>query len=58
MQIDPEYARVAVQKFGHRVLCEQVNLDMISQEAAIDIRDASHSIDQSEQEESGDYNQR
>ena len=53
MQIDPEYARVAVQKFGHRVLREQVNLDMISQEAAIDIRDASHSIDQSEQEESG-----
>ena len=25
MQVDPEYARVAVQKFGHRVLREQVN---------------------------------
>ena len=53
MQIDPEYARVAVQKFGHRVLREQVNLDMISQKAATEIRNASDSNDQSKPEESG-----
>ena len=53
MQIDPEYARVAVQKFGHRVLREQVNLDMIGQKAAKEIRDASDSINQSVPEESG-----
>ena len=47
MQIDPEYARVAVQKFGHRVLREQVNLDMIGQKTATEIRDASDSIEQS-----------
>ena len=53
MQIDPEYARVAVQKFGHRVLREQVNLDMIGQKTAKEIRDASDSIEQSVPEESG-----
>lgn len=54
MQIDPEYARVAVQKFGHRVIREQVNLDMISQIAANELRDASDSIEQSGPEESSD----
>ena len=54
MRTDPEYARVAVQKFGHRVLREQVNLDMISQRAASEIRDDSESMDQSAPEESSD----
>ena len=54
MQTDPEYARVAVQKFGRRVLREQVNLDLISQKAASEIRDASDSIDQSGADESGE----
>ena len=54
MRTDPEYARVAVQKFGHRVLREQINLDMISQRAASEIRDASDSIGQSVPDESGD----
>ena len=54
MQTDPEYARVAVQKFGQRVLREQVNLDMISQRAASEILDAGDSTDQSAPEESVD----
>ena len=54
MRTDPEYARVAAQKFGQRVLREQVNLDMISQRAASEIRDAGDSIDQSGPEGSGD----
>ena len=54
MQTDPEYARVAVQKFGHRVLREQVNLDLISQRAASEIRDAGDSNGQSAPEESVD----
>ena len=54
MQTDPEYARVAVQKFGQRVLREQVNLDMITQRAASEIRDDSDSTDQSSSEESSD----
>ena len=54
MQTDPEYARVAVQKFGHRVLREQVNLDLISQRTASEIRDAVDSNGQSEPKESVD----
>ena len=54
MQTDPEYARVAVQKFGHRVLREQVNLDLISQQAATEILDASDSDDQSKPDEPGE----
>ena len=54
MEIDPEYARVAVRKFGHRVLREQVNLDMISQRAASELRDDGGARDQSDSEESGD----
>ena len=50
MRVDPEYARVAVQKFGQRVLRDQVNLDLISQKAAIEIRDANHTVEQSEEE--------
>ena len=46
MQTDPEYARVAVHKFGQRVLRDQVNLDMISQRTAIDLQGGSDSIDQ------------
>ncbi len=54
MQTDPEYARLAVQKFGQRVIREQVNLDLISQKAATELRDASDSIDQSGSDESGE----
>ena len=54
MQTDPEYARVAVQKFGQRVLREQVNLDMISQRAASEILDSGDSTGQSAPEESVD----
>ena len=50
MQTDPQYARIAVQKFGHRVLREQVNLDLISQQAASEIRATSDSIGQSSEE--------
>ena len=54
MQTAPEYARLAVRKFGHRILREQVNLDMISQKAANELRDESDSVDQTGPEESGD----
>ncbi len=46
MRIDPEYARVAVKKFGQRVLREQVNLDMISRIAAKELGEGSNSEDQ------------
>lgn len=48
MKTDPAYARIAVQKFGQRVLREQVNLDMISQTATQEIRDSSGSPESSE----------
>ena len=54
MQVNPEYARVAAQKFGQRIIREQVNLDLTAQKAASELRDASDSIDQSEPEESGE----
>ena len=41
MQTDPEYAVIAARKFGQRALREQVNLDMISQRAATELRDTS-----------------
>ena len=43
MSTDPAYARVAVEKFGQRVLREQVNLDMISQRAVREISDTGRS---------------
>ena len=45
MRTDPAYARVAVHKFGHRVLREQVNLDLISQRAIGEIRNNDHHSD-------------
>ena len=54
MQTEPEYARVAAQKFGQRVLRELVNLDMLSQRAVSEIRDAGDSIGQSAPEGEGD----
>ena len=54
MQTDPEYARVAVRKFGYRVLREQVNLDLISQRAASEIEDTRDSVGQSEPDETGE----
>ena len=34
MDVDPEYARVAVKKFGQKIIRQQVNLDRISETAA------------------------
>lgn len=46
MEIDPEYARVAVRKFGQKVIREQVNLDMISEIAANAIKETSSQSEQ------------
>ncbi len=51
MRTDPEYAHVAVQKFGQRVLREQVNLDLITQKAAGELADTSDTVAQSESNE-------
>lgn len=34
LQVDPEYARIAVKKFGQKIIREQVNLDIVSEKAA------------------------
>lgn len=52
LQTDPEYARIAAQKFGQRVIREQVNLDLISQIAAKDIVDAGDTFNSLEAENS------
>ena len=54
MQTDPEYARLAAQKYGQRVIREQVNLDMISQRAAKELIDSSNAVDESDTEGTGD----
>ncbi len=54
MQTDPEYARVAVQKFGQRVLREQVNLDMISLKAANELQNDGDPTSGPAAEEAGD----
>lgn len=46
MEVDPEYARVAVRKFGQKVIREQVNLDMISEIAANSIKETSSQTEQ------------
>ncbi len=38
LTVDPSYAHAAVKKFGARVLREQINLDMVSEAAAADLR--------------------
>ena len=54
MQTDPEYVRVAAQKFGHRVIREQVNLDLIGKRTAKELMDVSNTVDETETEGSGD----
>ena len=46
MKVDPEYARVAVKKFGQRVIREQVNLDMVSAIAAGELKETTNATDQ------------
>ncbi len=44
MDVDPEFARVAVKKYGQKILREQVNLDKVSEIAAHQIhQDVVHS---------------
>jgi hypothetical protein len=38
MQVDPEYARAAVKKYGQRIIREQVNLDKVSVAAARELQ--------------------
>ena len=38
MRVDPEYARIAVNKYGQKILREQVNLDKISAIAADELK--------------------
>jgi hypothetical protein len=38
IEVDPEYSRIAVRKFGQKILREQVNLDLISAHAADELR--------------------
>ena len=48
MEFDPEYAKSAVQKFGQRIIKEQINLDRITSKAVDEI--------ESEEEENSDVN--
>lgn len=45
MEVDPEYARVAVRKFGQKIIKEQVNLDLVSKKAAEKLKSTSFSDD-------------
>lgn len=42
MKVDPEYAQIAVSKYGQKILREQVNLDNISAIAANDLQNSVH----------------
>ena len=52
MRVDPEYARIAAKKFGERVIREQVNLDMISEVAAKELKKSNDIGNQPSSEES------
>jgi len=50
MNIDPEYAKIAVKKYGNRIIRERVNLDMISEKAALELKkDSSSNIENNEE---------
>lgn len=51
MRVDPEYARTAAKKFGERIIREQVNLDMISEIAAKELKKDNHIGNQPSSEE-------
>ena len=57
MKIDPEYARVAANKFGQRVIREQINLDTICEKALeqLDSNDASENQPNSEKSIDDDW---
>ena len=42
MEVDEEYARVAFRKYGQKIIREQVNLDLISEEAARQLKDTDN----------------
>ena len=54
MEVDPEYARVAVRKFGQKIVREQVNLDLVSEEAARQLKDAENVQTEGETQEIDD----
>ena len=41
IKVDEEYARVAVRRYGQKIIREQVNLDLISEEAARQLNDTN-----------------
>lgn len=45
MEVDPEYARIAVRKFGQKIVREQVNLDSIAVIAVEELSNADHTKD-------------
>ncbi len=53
MEVDPEYARVALRKYGERIVREQVNLDSVAQVAAEEIhhKPISSGVEQETQQE-------
>lgn len=51
MRIDPEYVRIAAKKFGQRIIREQVNLDMISEVAAKELKKNNRTGNQPSSEE-------
>ena len=52
MDVEPDYARAAVRKFGQKVIREQINLDKVAEAAADQIRqDTVNSGDENEAEE-------
>jgi hypothetical protein len=44
MNVNPEYAKAAVEKFGQRIIKEQINLDDIVQKATEEVNKASETV--------------
>lgn len=57
IQVDPEYARVAVRKYSERILREQVNLDRVCEVAVNEIRNEAHHAIAAAAESPGDGTQ-
>lgn len=59
MDVDPEYARIAVRKFGQKIIQQQVNLDCISETAAevlhADTTEQDNTLEDSEEVISDDW---
>jgi hypothetical protein len=57
MQTNPEYARIAATKFAHKIIRERVNVDQVTEIAAVDLKSEPLAIANDEEPEAPPINE-